>query len=137
MNLTAHDLKLEWKDKKPKEKGFMFAGLAFLVLALIGVALPIVPQIPFAIISAMLFSKGSPKLHQWVRENKYFGEPVRDWEDKRAVKMKVKLVSTFMMMAGAGIGHWKFGMPWALALDGIFLLCILFVLTRRTAEAQE
>ena len=137
MSFSAHDFYDEWKEKNAKEKAYMVAGAFFLLLALVGVALPIVPQIPFAVISAALFSKGSEKFHQWVRENKFFGEPVRDWEDHRAVKPKVKAISTVMMLAGAGIGHYKFDLPWALALDGVFLICIIFVLTRKNAGKEE
>lgn len=120
----------EWKAKKPKEKAFMAAGLVSLLLAIVGVFLPIVPQVPFAILSAYLFSKGSAKLHKWVRENKYFGKPVCDWEDHRVVRPKLKAFSTVAMIAGAAFGHFKLPLGWAIALDVVFLAAIIFVITR-------
>ncbi|HVJ65615.1 MAG TPA: YbaN family protein [Bdellovibrionota bacterium] len=118
-----------------KEKAFLALGWLFLVLAMVGIALPIVPQVPFAVIAAYFFSKGSPRLHRWIRENKYLGKPVREWEDHHAVAHKTKIVSCVMMVGGAAIGHTQLTLGWALALDAAFLACIAFVLTRKTAVA--
>ena len=127
----------EWKKKSGKEKAFMIAGLVSLVLAIIGIFLPIVPQVPFAILAAYCFSKGSKKLHKWVRNNKFLGPPVKDWEDDRVVKPKLKIVSCVMMVVGAGLGHWRLPIEWALALDAVFLICIIFVATRNSAPQSN
>ncbi len=110
----------------------MVGGGLFLAAAIVGIFLPIVPQVPFAIIAAYMFSKGSPKLHRRIRRNKYLGPPVKDWEDHRVLRPKLKLFSTLAMIGGAAIGHWKVKAPWFWVLDGIFLLAIIFVLTRKS-----
>ncbi len=122
----------EWKKKSPKEKIYMGAGIFSILLAIIGVFLPIVPQVPFAILSAFLFSRGSPKLHRWIRMNKYFGRPVRDWEDHRVIRPKLKIFSTLAMVSGAIFGHWKLSSPYPLILDAVFTLSILFLLSRKS-----
>lgn len=124
--------KSEWTGKSTKQKLFMVGGGVSLVLAIVGIFLPIVPQVPFAILAAILFSKGSDRLHKWVRENKYFGEPVRDWEDDRVVRPKLKIISSIMMVAGAAIGHWQLTLAWAIALDVVFLASIVFLVTRKS-----
>lgn len=142
-NAPSLSRKLDWVKvavaglniKMAKENVFLALGWLFLVLALVGIALPVVPQVPFAVIAAYFFSKGSPRLHRWIRENKHFGKPVRDWEDQRAVATKTKIISCVMMAAGAVIGHTQLALGWALALDAVFLGCIAFVLTRKTAAA--
>jgi uncharacterized membrane protein YbaN (DUF454 family) len=128
----------DWKTNDTKENSFLVAGAISLILAVIGIFLPIVPQVPFAILSAYLFSKGSPTLHKWVRKNKYFGKPVRDWEDQKAVAPKMKIISSVMMAAGAAIGHWKFEeLTYAFILDGIFAAAILFVVTRKSPDPKK
>src|SRR5688572_15469404 len=97
----------EWKTKDPKQKAYMAAGIVSVVIAIVGVFLPIVPQVPFAILAAYLFAKGSRRLHKWVRKNKYFGEPVRDWEDHHVVRPKLKAFSTLAMIGGGAMGHFK------------------------------
>ncbi len=110
----------------------MLLGGIFLIAAIVGVFIPIVPQIPFAIISAFFFSKGSPKFHAWIRKNKHLGPPVKDWEDHRVLRPKLKIISTIAMIGGAAIGHWKLNTPWPWILDAIFALSIVFVLTRKS-----
>lgn len=78
---------LEWKMKGPKSRMFMALGLMFLLATIVGVFLPIIPQVPFAIISVYFFSRGSTAIHYWIRYNKYFGRPVRNWEDCRNSKI--------------------------------------------------
>jgi uncharacterized membrane protein YbaN (DUF454 family) len=130
--ISARNFYIEWKLKGTKARFFMFLGALFLILALIGVAIPIIPQVPFAIISAFFFSKGSPRIHIWMRTNKYFGKPVRDWEDHRVIRPKMKIIASFSMVMGAIIAHWKLDAPYPLILDTIFAASIIFVLTRKS-----
>ncbi len=122
----------EWQSAKGTERLFMVGGALMLALAIVGLFLPIVPQIPFAILAAALFSKGSPRIHNWIRKNKYFGKPVKDWEDHGIVRPKLKIFSTVAMVAGAGMGHWQLEQPWPWVLDAIFFVSIVFVLTRKS-----
>jgi uncharacterized protein len=122
----------EWKTKPFKEKLYMTAGAFALALAIIGVVLPIVPQVPFAILAAFFFSKGSPRIHQWIRKNKYMGRSVRDWEDHRVIRPNLKILSSLMLAGGAAFGHWKLSLTWAILLDVVFLASIVFVLTRKS-----
>lgn len=122
----------EWKNKGAPERAWMIGGVLMLGAAVVGVFLPIVPQAPFAIISAYCFSKGSPALHRKVRHNKFFGKPVRDWEDHRIVRPKTKIFSTIFMICGAVIGHIKLTGYWPYALDAVFLASIIFVLSRKS-----
>lgn len=110
----------------------MAAGALALVLAAIGLALPIVPQVPFAVLAAWLFSKGNPRLHRWIRSHKHLGPPVKDWEDHRIVRAKLKAFSTVAMLSGAALGHWRLPLSWAIALDVAFALSIGFLLTRKS-----
>ena len=130
--ISARNFYIEWKFKGPKARFFMFLGALFLLFALIGVALPIIPQVPFAIISAYFFSKGSVRIHMWMRTNKYFGKPVSDWEDFKVVRPKMKIIATVSMIIGAIIGHMKLNSPYPYVLDVLFIASIIFVLTRKS-----
>lgn len=130
--LSLKSFMLEWKLKGKEGRFFMGLGALFLIFALIGVFIPIIPQVPFAIISAYFFSKGSIRIHLWMRNNKYFGKPVREWEDFKIIRPKMKIISVLSMVVGAVLAHMKFDLQWALAFDAVFLACIAFVLTRRS-----
>ncbi len=122
----------EWKVKKPKDRAFMALGALFLAAAIVGVFIPIIPQVPFAVIAAFFFSKGSMRIHQWIRHNRFFGKPVRDWEDHRVIRPKLKVFSTLAMAGGAAIAFWKLEQNWAIGISIVFGLSILFVLTRKS-----
>ena len=120
--------------KKNKTLWLVF-GWIFAALALVGVILPIVPQIPFAVLAAFFFSKGSPRLHRWILNNKHFGASVRDWEKDQVVRKKTKVASILMMIIGATLAYFKLheDKPTAaIVIPVLFFFAIIFVATRRS-----
>ncbi len=69
-------------------------GIASLVLATLGVILPLLPTTPLVILAAYCFSKASPALHQWLRENRYFGPLLKDWEQYGVIRKRSKMMAT-------------------------------------------
>ncbi len=61
---------------------YLIAGTVFLILGIIGLALPVIPQIPFLILAAFFMSKGSERVHKWVSGlpvyKKFFPEKQED-----------------------------------------------------------
>jgi len=77
---------------------FIFLAWLFLVLAFIGMFLPILPTTPFVLLSAYLFSKSSHKLHTWIKSNKIFGPLIERWEKHGVISIRAKTLSTTMMI---------------------------------------
>lgn len=133
MKAALKRFKEDWKDGTPREKGFMIAGAVALLLAIIGLFIPLVPQVPFAIGAAALFAHGSPGIHRWIRKNRHLGPPVKDWEDHRVLKPQLKAFSVTAMLLTAGIGHWKFEkIGIAIGMDVVLLAAIVFVLLQKS-----
>ena len=44
----------------------MVKGFVFLVLSIIGLLFPIIPQVPFFLVAMAYFSKGNEKFHNWL-----------------------------------------------------------------------
>lgn len=111
------------------------AGLLCVGLALLGVALPLLPTAPFVLLAAYCFSRSSPKLHDWVMSNPAFGKIIRDWRAERAISRKGKVVSVFAMASSLAM---SFAFAVDLAIVGIQALVLcgasLFILTRNTAR---
>ncbi|MCY4044968.1 MAG: YbaN family protein [Cellvibrionales bacterium] len=78
-------------------------GYFFLVLALIGILLPLLPTTPFLLVAAMCFAKSSPELHQKLMNHKVFGPILRDWEEKRCINCKVKILAISSVTFFTGI----------------------------------
>ena len=133
--ITIKNFVDEWKKKDVKERVYMTLGAVFLVAALVGVAIPVVPQIPFAVIAAFFFSKGSRRIHRWIRHNRFFGKPVRDWEDHQVIRPKLKIISTVTMIAGSVIAVFELKSPWTIIVPCLFAIALVFVLTRKSKSA--
>ena len=112
-------------------------GIVAAALGLVGLALPVLPTVPFMILAAFAFGRGSPRLRRWTVEHPTFGPPVRRWEEDGAISRRHK---TFAVagMAGSLALALAIGLP-ALALAAQ-ALCLAgaaaFVLTRPDGPAD-
>ena len=59
----------------------LWRGLAVLAmgLGLLGVALPVVPTVPFILVAAWAASKGWPAFEIWLLNHRVFGPPILQW----------------------------------------------------------
>lgn len=83
---------------------WLMIGLGWLALAIgiIGVFVPLLPTTVFVLLAAFFFSKGSARLHLWLREHPRFGACVRDWEDQQVIPPIGKYASTLLMVPSVG-----------------------------------
>lgn len=72
-----------------------------LALGLVGLLLPVVPTVPFVLLSAWAAGKGWPSFERWLLQHPRFGPPVRQWRERGAVPRRAKWISTLMMAASA------------------------------------
>ncbi len=47
---------------------YLVSGTIFLILGIIGLALPVIPQVPFLLLAAFLLSKGSGRIGRWISD---------------------------------------------------------------------
>lgn len=74
--------------------GFICIGLAF-----IGIIFPVWPTTPFLLLAAYLFSRSSPRMHEYLMNNKYFGQILRDFYEQRGIKRNTKIFAILLMWA--------------------------------------
>lgn len=96
-------------------------GLVALLLALVGVALPLLPTTPFVILAAACFAQSSPRLHDWLLGHRVFGPAIRDWRDHRAIPRKGKIAAVIAMAAAFGLSLALRLAPWVLVAQGTAL----------------
>jgi uncharacterized membrane protein YbaN (DUF454 family) len=82
---------------------WLILGWSAVALGFAGVVLPILPTTPFLILAAFAFSKSSPRLRQWLIEHEIFGGPIRDWEDKGAIRPRYKIMACTAMALVLGV----------------------------------
>ncbi len=91
------------------------AGLASLSLGIVGIALPLLPTVPFVLLAAFCFSKGSPALERWILEHSRFGPMIASWRETRTVPRRAVLAAAAMMLVSCGVSSLFLPMPWLLA----------------------
>ncbi|MEM1188394.1 MAG: YbaN family protein [Pseudomonadota bacterium] len=74
-------------------------GAAAMVLAVLGVALPLLPTTPFLLVAAYAFAQSSQRCHDWLMRHRLFGPMIADWRAHRAISRRVKVVSLLSMVA--------------------------------------
>ena len=62
-----------------KKTGWIVLGLVGLSLGAAGAVLPMLPCVPFLLLAAVGFSKGSRKLHEWFVHTKLYKENLEDY----------------------------------------------------------
>lgn len=88
-----------------KKTGWIVLGLVGLSLGAAGAVLPMLPCVPFLLLAAVGFSKGSRKLHEWFVHTKLYKENLEDYVAGRGMtrktKIRIMIVTTLLMMVGA------------------------------------
>ncbi|MDC0737734.1 YbaN family protein [Cognatishimia sp. SS12] len=74
-------------------------GLLSLTLGTLGVVLPLLPTVPFLLLAAFCFAKGSDRLHHWLLSHRIFGPPIEEWRTKGAISRVAKRWSTVSILA--------------------------------------
>jgi uncharacterized membrane protein YbaN (DUF454 family) len=69
-------------------------GTIFLGLGIIGIILPLLPTTPFLLLAAFCYLRGSERMHGWLLGNKWFGEFIRNYQEKRGIPLRIKIWAT-------------------------------------------
>lgn len=84
-------------------------GWACLGFGVVGAFLPLLPTVPFVLLAAACFSKGSERWERWLLTHPRFGPIVRSWRSTRAVPLRAKQWA-WVTMAASSTWAW-FVMP--------------------------
>lgn len=89
---------------KLKRLIFLIIGCICLALGCIGIALPILPTVPFFLVTVFCFAKSSQKLHDWFIGTKMYKNNLENYVKGQGmtVKTKVKILSTVTALMAFG-----------------------------------
>lgn len=92
-------------------------GLVAMLLAIIGVFLPIFPTVPFLLLAAICFARSSKRAHKWLTEHNTFGPAIRNWQEKGAISRRSKWTATGFMLGALLISVAMAVPQWVLILQ--------------------
>ena len=61
---------------------YLALGAGALVMTVVGLIVPGVPTVPFLLLSSYGFARSSPRVNRWLRETRFLGPIVTEWEQK-------------------------------------------------------
>ena len=109
---------------------YLTGGLIAMALALIGVALPILPTVPFLLLAAFCFARSHPEWEQRLLNHPRYGQSLRDWRDRRAIGRKGKIGAVTAMSVGVGFTWLTLGWPWVGISLAVLVVCGSWIWTR-------
>jgi uncharacterized membrane protein YbaN (DUF454 family) len=106
-------------------------GLISVALGVIGMALPLLPTVPFLLLAAVCFARSSDRAHLWLTTHPKLGPPIEDWRAHGAIRPSVKRISLATIVASFALPALLGAAPWVMATQAAVLLGVsLFILTR-------
>ncbi|MBM3989283.1 MAG: DUF454 domain-containing protein [Planctomycetes bacterium] len=80
----------------------LLGGVA-LLLAVLGVLLPLVPATPFALLASWSFARSSPRLAAWIQRLPCIGPALADWNLHHGIRRRTRCVAWLGLALGVTI----------------------------------
>ena len=98
---------------------FIAVGCICLALGSIGIVIPILPTVPFYLVTAFCFAKSSERLHTWFINTGLYKKHLQSYVEKRGMllKTKISIITTVTVLMGFGF--------FMMARKGIWIPCVI------------
>jgi uncharacterized protein len=73
------------------------AGSLCIVLAVLGVFLPLLPTTPFLLLASACYVRSSERLHGWLMGNRLLGGYIRNFKERRGIPVRAKVVTVLLL----------------------------------------
>ncbi|MBT6149457.1 MAG: YbaN family protein [Gemmatimonadetes bacterium] len=75
----------------------LIAGTLALLLALLGIFLPLLPTTPFLLLAAWCYARSSARFHQLLLTNRWFGPYLRNYQQGRGMPARARWITLIML----------------------------------------
>lgn len=113
---------------------WFICGCFTVALAILGIALPLLPTVPFLLLSAFCFARSSQRAHDWLVNHPKLGPPINDWQKSGAIRLSAKKMATICVITAFGISV-LLGLRWQILLiQALTLTCVMLFIWTRPSE---
>ncbi len=98
---------------------WLILGFICLALGTIGVFLPVLPTVPFYLVTTFAFAKSSDRLHDWFINTKLYKKNLESFVERKSMTLKTKLSILISVTLVMGFGFFM------MACKGIWIPCII------------
>ncbi len=117
---------------------FNIAGTVALILAVLGLFLPLLPATPFLLLASACYLRGSDRLHGWLMNNKIFGPYLAAMQSGGGIPMRAKIMALVFLWASLAVSAWFIQIAWlriGLLIPGVAVT--VYVLKAKTLRASR
>ncbi|HEX8503457.1 MAG TPA: YbaN family protein [Pyrinomonadaceae bacterium] len=121
-----------------KKAALIAAGSLCVVLAVLGVFLPLLPTTPFLLLASACYVRSSERLHRWLMGNRLLGGYIRNFKERRGVPLRAKVTTVVLLWLPLLYSVYRLDLPWLeliLVLMGLTWSVLIFRM--KTLKAGE
>ncbi len=104
---------------KFKKAAFIALGCLCMVLGCIGIALPVLPTVPFFLATVFFFANSSERLHSWFVNTAMYKKHLESYVKKEGMLVQTKLTIILTVTALMGFGFFM------MLRAGVYIPCII------------
>jgi len=91
---------------------FLILGFFFLLIALIGIVIPVLPTTPLLLLSGAMFLRSSKKLYLWLTTHPVYGRYVDAYLRYKAVNPRSKVTAMILLWLSLGVSGYLVDYWW-------------------------
>lgn len=113
-------------------------GSIAVVLAILGIFLPLLPTTPFLLLASACYLRGSKRMHRWLLNNRVFGEYLRNFEEGKGIPRKAKIIAIALLWASLAFSIYKVQIvPLQFMLVMLGIGVSIFLLKMKTLDTES
>ena len=85
-----------------KKRALIIAGTLSVGLGILGIFLPVLPTTPFLLLAAACYARSSERFYNWLLNNRWFGNYIKNYREKRGLTLKVKVLTISLLWIAIG-----------------------------------
>jgi len=93
---------------------WLLGGLLAVGLGTLGIALPLLPTVPFYLLAAFCFARSNKAWEHKLLGHPRWGPPIRQWRERRAISRRAKLAALTAMAASSALSLALLTWPWSI-----------------------
>lgn len=105
------------------------AGSICIVLAVLGVFLPLLPTTPFLLLASACYVRSSERLHGWLMGNRLLGGYIRGFKERRGITIRAKVTTVALLWLPLLYSVYRLDILWlelGLVLMGLVWSVLIF-----------
>lgn len=116
---------------------YILLGCLSLVIGVIGIVVPLLPTVPFLLLTLVCFAKGSERLHRWFLSTSIYHRHLKSFQEQKALKKATKIWILTLSTTMLAIGFYFTPVIWAKGIIVAVLLIKYYVFFFKIKTLEE